>query len=712
MERSGSIQLDIPDFSNSVLTHLNQLRVQGRLCDIVVNVQGQSFRAHKVVLAASSPYFRDHMSLSQMSTVSLTVIRNPTVFEQLLTFCYTGRLVLQLADIISYLTAASFLQMQHIIDRCTQILEGIHLKISLADLDEEPLEDQRGSRGNRTLEAVVRGGAHHGGLRLLGPHRAAEAISPPEEQISPTLTAEHGGAEGSVPAVNRATKEPILRINRAGQWYVETSGEPERSGSAEEGGAVDQVRIKTERVEDWIGAGEQQPEAVAAEEGATVMIDTSGRSTLVPAPLGAEGGQSTQPSSSFSESDRFSPTGSVVMVTERQRAKSESPNQVDDLRQPSSQVPAPESRGAGPACSGHTGPQPPAHRSYVVVVCSGGGARRLRHGRLRGLPEGAGGRPLVPLQPATHLHLLLQVLQPEGQPGPPHAPAHGHHAVRLPHLWEEVHPQGPAGIPHPQTHGQQAVPLPRLWQELPLPGHPQPALPQEPPRLHPPGGPQRLPRDHHRLPHVPGGPGRRGLARPGGARGRGRDRRRRGPVRGGAPGLRVDHGARLRGVRPGCFRIDSSALKHVYLHSQRDQTAEEPPHTPTTSNATRPWSPPLTFCYRLLYICRFYRFLRIPQCQWKSVSSRLPRDNLEPRRSREAPARERRWTRTTVEVPFQCDPRVSPGVRRHVSVLNNSTSTGTFSHCKLTSSRLSDNIQENKLIRNTTGSTGHRTHNS
>lgn len=304
MERSGSIQLDIPDFSNSVLSHLNQLRVQGRLCDIVVNVQGQSFRAHKVVLAASSPYFRDHMSLSQMSTVSLTVIRNPSVFEQLLSFCYTGRLCLQLADIISYLTAASFLQMQHIIDRCTQILEGIHLKISLADLDEEPLEDQRASRGNRSLEAVVRGAAHHGGLRLLGPHRAAEAASPPGGQISPTLTAEHSGPEGAVPALGRAAKEPILRINRAGQWYVETSGEPERSGSAEEGGAVDQVRIKTERVEDWIGAGEQQPEAAAAEEGATVMIDTSGRSTLVPAPLGGEGGQSAQPSSSFSESDR------------------------------------------------------------------------------------------------------------------------------------------------------------------------------------------------------------------------------------------------------------------------------------------------------------------------------------------------------------------------------------------------------------------------
>lgn len=283
MERSGSIQLDIPDFSNSVLSHLNQLRVQGRLCDIVVNVQGQSFRAHKVVLAASSPYFRDHMSLGQMSTVSLTVIRNPGVFEQLLGFCYTGRLRLQLADIISYLTAASFLQMQHIIDRCTQILEGIHLKISLADPDQDP------ARGNRTLEAVVRGGTHQGGLRLLGP---------PEEPPSPTLTVEPSGVDG--PGTGSRSKEPLLRINRAGQWYVETSSEPDRPGSAEEGGAVDQVRIKTERVEDWMGGAAQELEG-----GATVMIDTSGRSTLLSAPLGTEGGQSTQPSSSFSESDRL-----------------------------------------------------------------------------------------------------------------------------------------------------------------------------------------------------------------------------------------------------------------------------------------------------------------------------------------------------------------------------------------------------------------------
>ncbi|XP_034035164.1 zinc finger and BTB domain-containing protein 37 isoform X2 [Thalassophryne amazonica] len=281
--------------------------------------------------------------LKALYTVSLTVIRNPSVFEQLLSFCYTGRLCLQLADIISYLTAASFLQMQHIIDRCTQILEGIHLKISLADLDEVSRDEEavRGSRsdGGRNLEAVVRGGGHHGSMRLIGPRggsEVCEVISPVEEPLSPPPTVENSGLEGPGTVVGRAGKEPILRINRAGQWYVETSSEPDHTGSAEEGGSMDGMRIKTERMEEWIGSGDHQ-EGGAVEEVGTVMIDTSGRSTLVPGPAGALGTRSVQPSSSFSESDRFSPTGSVVVLTERQRAKSESPSRADELRQPSSQ---------------------------------------------------------------------------------------------------------------------------------------------------------------------------------------------------------------------------------------------------------------------------------------------------------------------------------------------------------------------------------------
>ncbi|XP_026861240.2 zinc finger and BTB domain-containing protein 37 [Electrophorus electricus] len=357
MDRAGSIQLDIPDFSNSVLSHLNQLRMQGRLCDIVVNVQGQSFRAHKVVLAASSPYFRDHMSLSEMSTVSLSVIRNPCVFEQLLSFCYTGRLCLQLADIISYLTAASFLQMQHIIDRCTQILEGIHFKISLADVEEELAGGQSHRSMSRTIEAerggTVLGVSHslsprHSVSRVITPHGSAGGVidvrdvrevreaSPPEESMSPQIV-EHSGLGSEVVG---SGKEPILRINRAGQWYVEAGPEVERGG-IEAVRVVESLRIKTERMEEWMGAETQASaeEGSGAEEGPTVMIDTSGRSTLVQEGFVTRASRAkiSQPSSSFSESERFSPTGSVVVMAERPRAKSESPGRVDDQRNPTSQ---------------------------------------------------------------------------------------------------------------------------------------------------------------------------------------------------------------------------------------------------------------------------------------------------------------------------------------------------------------------------------------
>ncbi|XP_062869444.1 zinc finger and BTB domain-containing protein 37 isoform X2 [Trichomycterus rosablanca] len=347
MERTGSIQLDIPDFSNSVLSHLNQLRMQGRLCDIVVNVQGQSFRAHKVVLAASSPYFRDHMALGEMSTVSLSVIRNPSVFEQLLSFCYTGRLCLQLADIISYLTAASFLQMQHIIDRCTQILEGIHFKISLADVEEELRARRSAGRTVEAERASARSlSPRHAGTRVIATHGSASSamevseireVSPPGESMSPQIV-EHSGLG---PEATGAVNEPILRINRAGQWYVEAGHGMERGGD-EAVHIVEGFRIKTERMEEWMGAETQASaeEGSGTEEGPTVMIDTSGRSTLLQEGFvtGASRAKSTQPSSSFNESERFSPTGSVVVMTERQRAKSESPGQADDQRHPTSQI--------------------------------------------------------------------------------------------------------------------------------------------------------------------------------------------------------------------------------------------------------------------------------------------------------------------------------------------------------------------------------------
>lgn len=131
------------------MDNLNRQREEGRLCDLSIQVQGQVFRAHRCVLAASSPYFHDQVGvtvvtglpgvlrflssvllhicpqvlLKNVTTVSLPSVMDPVAFESVLSSAYTGQLSLVHDDIVNYVTVASFLQMWHIVDKCTEILK-------------------------------------------------------------------------------------------------------------------------------------------------------------------------------------------------------------------------------------------------------------------------------------------------------------------------------------------------------------------------------------------------------------------------------------------------------------------------------------------------------------------------------------------------------------------------------------------------------------
>uniref|UniRef100_A0A3Q2PN70 Zinc finger and BTB domain containing 22a n=1 Tax=Fundulus heteroclitus TaxID=8078 RepID=A0A3Q2PN70_FUNHE len=94
-----------------------------RLCDLSIQVQGHVFRAHRCVLAASSPYFHDQVLLKNVTTVSLPSVMDPVAFESVLSSAYTGQLSIIHDDIVNYVTVASFLQMWHIVDKCTEILK-------------------------------------------------------------------------------------------------------------------------------------------------------------------------------------------------------------------------------------------------------------------------------------------------------------------------------------------------------------------------------------------------------------------------------------------------------------------------------------------------------------------------------------------------------------------------------------------------------------
>ncbi|KAM8954229.1 zinc finger and BTB domain-containing protein 22 [Pelodytes ibericus] len=117
------IHVDFPDVASSLLESLNQQRVEGKLCDVSIHAQGRVFRAHRAVLAASSPYFHDQVLLKGMSCVALPGVVDPGAFEAVLCAAYTGRLTMLADEIVNYLTVGSVLQMWHVVDKCSELLK-------------------------------------------------------------------------------------------------------------------------------------------------------------------------------------------------------------------------------------------------------------------------------------------------------------------------------------------------------------------------------------------------------------------------------------------------------------------------------------------------------------------------------------------------------------------------------------------------------------
>ncbi|XP_035642245.1 nucleus accumbens-associated protein 2-like isoform X2 [Oncorhynchus keta] len=114
---SQLLHVEIPNFGSSVLESLNEQRLQGQYCDVAVMVNGQSFKAHRAVLAASSLYFRDLFSGSSQGMFELPSSVTPSCFQQILSFCYTGRLTMAASEQLVLMYTAGYLQIQNIVER-------------------------------------------------------------------------------------------------------------------------------------------------------------------------------------------------------------------------------------------------------------------------------------------------------------------------------------------------------------------------------------------------------------------------------------------------------------------------------------------------------------------------------------------------------------------------------------------------------------------
>uniref|UniRef100_A0A3B4G8T4 NACC family member 2 n=1 Tax=Pundamilia nyererei TaxID=303518 RepID=A0A3B4G8T4_9CICH len=215
----GLLQVEIPDFGSSVLGSLNEQRLLGHYCDVSILVQGQAFKAHRAVLAASSLYFRDLFSSAADSSSSsdsssqavfeLPSSVTPTCFQQILSFCYTGRLSMAASEQLVLMYTAGYLQIQNIVER------GMELMMMKASSASSPLccdsqvglnrADELGGFDTQTAQQQQQ----HGAPQL-------QEVSPDQPALSP--------------------EELLLAVSRIKQERADTPPAEEAGGAAGTGG--------------------------------------------------------------------------------------------------------------------------------------------------------------------------------------------------------------------------------------------------------------------------------------------------------------------------------------------------------------------------------------------------------------------------------------------------------------------------------------------
>uniref|UniRef100_A0A672SZ81 Kelch like family member 34 n=1 Tax=Sinocyclocheilus grahami TaxID=75366 RepID=A0A672SZ81_SINGR len=103
----------------------DSLRLEGRMCDVVLEAEGVEYPAHRSLLACSSDYFwsvfQDYTLESGARTISLPALSSLGL-EQILDFIYTSWIALSPSTLEVTLQAACYLQITHAVDLCTRYI--------------------------------------------------------------------------------------------------------------------------------------------------------------------------------------------------------------------------------------------------------------------------------------------------------------------------------------------------------------------------------------------------------------------------------------------------------------------------------------------------------------------------------------------------------------------------------------------------------------
>lgn len=214
-----SVQFTFPAHGDAILSKMNALREERCFCDITLllgfplgtaAVRPFHFHGHKVVLAASSNFLRDQFFLNEgQAELKVTVVTSVEVGQRLLLSCYTGLLEVPLTELVSYLTAASALQMSHVVEKCAQAISHFlsptlaHVKLENLSKEEEIQQPDGGWTKSIFIKQEQRNVIKHPTFI-----RKAD-IKKEEGTVTQSLLESHQGAEVTKSDVQEAREDTV-----------------------------------------------------------------------------------------------------------------------------------------------------------------------------------------------------------------------------------------------------------------------------------------------------------------------------------------------------------------------------------------------------------------------------------------------------------------------------------------------------------------------
>ncbi|XP_076802843.1 kelch-like protein 6 [Clavelina lepadiformis] len=127
LESTASFRYSDPYFPSLMQDSIRELALDGQFADVTIEVEGQRIRCHRIILAASSKYFKAMFCNAyrerDQSTVTLQGV-SADVMKVLIRYAYTSYLEVNRETVQSVLEAASLLQFTRIMEACSNYFVG------------------------------------------------------------------------------------------------------------------------------------------------------------------------------------------------------------------------------------------------------------------------------------------------------------------------------------------------------------------------------------------------------------------------------------------------------------------------------------------------------------------------------------------------------------------------------------------------------------